>query len=653
MTRERRVNAQTRIWWLACLLMGLCFMPVIALANIEDTTGGQRLFFGHLQLGYQEIATDGPTELALPYSEQESYPTLDVASLWVKSGTHVGMSGTIEGEKDYTGEFDLDLNGRLRFYARDESLYHQLQPLPGLESPADGTVVYTNTAPDDRYDLQYRQQDMALKLTPTLLASHITVRYRRTLQDGKAPLHYLDENCTSQCHINGTSRKIDQESNEYSGMLDAHLGPIEASTEYLQRTFENEAPIPTDLFGGSLTPAQHDVRPGNRYSNCTIKVHTSLAGGLVAAASTSAGRRENETEQTDVAPIHAEADVLRASGDLTWIPTPIVSFVFRYRWTNIDNDVSSAYTSPIIVDIPEAIDINRNSFSGAVAIHATNKLTLKGGYRRDIIHRANVVDTGFWPLPEEENIDRFNADLQYLPFGRSSTRLDAGYQFTHSSDPAYAMASQDLHRVTANFRMNSAANWGMMASLRGESGENGGVKAPTSAGEYLFDRTNRKGDATVSAWVSPWSRLTLGGSFGYSDARHRQDLLFGHYGTTDVIADNVESRQIVRNASLNLNARLTDKLNGGVEVHRIRGSYRYNPAFADFIDGVEVLTAAGLGEIGSLEVIQDGLAANLSWEAMESWYLGARYTYDAYNDRKDDLPVGKVQTYMGTVAKTW
>lgn len=625
-----------------------------AWADIDDTlwmTGQQRYASGYVTLGYATAPDDNETtQRALPYSEQRSYPALDVESFWARKGDRLRADAMVRGEKDYLAEFFYDKPGSFRLTLLDESLFHRLDHLPLPAATPDGQIITSDTDPAGRYALQFRQQAAALRFSPKLLPSHVTVRYHRIMLDGERQLRFLDENCTSQCHIVSRGRPVDQETEEFFGMLDAHLGPLEVSLDHLHRAFDNQAPNPTDPFAAGTR--QHDVLPDNRYDLTTVRIHNSLAGGLVAAGSLSAGKRTNESEQVDIEPIHAETDIFRAAGDLAWTPSPLLQLAFRYRITRIDKEVGAAFTSPVL-DLPEAIDVSKNTFGATAVVTPSNRMMFKGDYQHDQIRRDHVAENSFWAVPQEEDIDRFGLDLRYRPFGRSTTRFDLGYHYTRSSDPAYAMANENTHMVKASARIAPASNWGAMATVRAEEGENGGVTAPLSTGQVLFDRTSRKGDATLNAWLSPTKRLTVGGTLGYSDLLVEQDLRFGRYGgTTDVVARDVESRQIVRSAAFSLSLALTRKLGCTADLHHVRGSYHYAPEFADLVVG-DLLTAAGLSDIGSIELVQNGFSTGLNWQVRERLSVGLRYLYDAYHDQRDERLDATVQSYMASVTRTW
>lgn len=648
------MKRQLRIMPFIVILVWLVLGPLTALASIDDTfkeSGAKTLSSGYLSGGIATAPNDDSTTQAVqPYREQKTFPVLDFESFWANESNHLRVDGLLRGEKDFISELHYDHTGYVRLSLLDESLFHRLdhQVLPS--STPDAQILTQDRDPDDTYGVTFRQQDVALRLSPKMLASHLTVRFHRTTQDGERQLRYLDENCTSQCHIVGRDRPVKQTTREFFGMLDAHLGAIELSLDHLGRIYDNQAVIPTDTFGGGWQ--QHDVLPDNHYALTTMRAHNSLAGGIVAAGSLSVGERTNKSQQGDVEPIRAETDIFKAAGDLSWTPLPILHVAFRYRMTQLDNEVSSAYTTPDL-DLPQAIDVNRNVYGVTIAVVPSNKLTIKGDYQHDQIKRDHLAENSFWTVPKEEEIDRVGINLRYRPFGRSTTRFDLDYLVTRSSDPAYAMANELTHVAKASARIAPAQYWGMAMAVRGEEGKNGGVTAPMSEGQVLFDRSSRKGDATANVWVTPLERLTIGGSFGYSDLLVEQDFRFGRYaGTTDVVARDVETRQIVRTSAVNLNLVLSKKVKCDASIHHVRGSYHYAPEFADLVV-VDLLTDEGLSDIGSVELEQNGLTAGIDWQARESLNFGLRYLYDNYHDRKNERLDETVQSYMFTVAKSW
>lgn len=638
--------------WIYLFVAGCLFIGTQASANTDDTLlvlGQNKLSSGEITVGYATASSDDShSQAVLPYSEQKSFPVLDLESFWARDSSRLRLDSLVNSKNDYIAELNFDYTGRLRLSLLDESLVHRFDNLP-LPSSSLPLIVTDQLDSDVDYDVRFRQQDVALKFSPQLLASHLILRYHRTTKNGAHQLRYLDENCTTQCHIVSRVRPVDQETQEFFVMADAHLGPLEMSLDHLQRRHDNQAAIPTDDFGSG--PAQqHSVLPDNRYGLTTFKIHSSQAGGLVAAASLSAGKRTNESEQAEMSQVQAETDIFKGAGDLTWTPSPISTFSFRYRIAQIDNQVSS-----LSLVVPEGIDVIKNTFGAAVVLRPTQKLTAKADFQHEQIRRDHTQDDSFWVVPEDEEIDRLTLDLHYRPFIKSTTRFDLGYLYTRSSDPAYAMSNQNTHVVKAGARISPAYNWGITANLRGEEGENGGVTASLSTGQYLFDRTSRKGDATLNAWLSPNQKATVGTTLGFSHLLVEQDLRFGRYaGPTDVVAPDSEMRQIVRTAALNLNLLLTQKLSCSTDLYHVRGSYHFSPDFQDQdVAALPTLTAGGLKDIDSMELRQNGLSAGLNWQLQERLSLGLRFTYDDYHDAKNKRLDATVQSYKFTVTKSW
>jgi hypothetical protein len=639
----------------ACVGLG-----TLASANIDDTLfvlGQKKFSAGEITVGYATApADDNNAHAVLPYSEQESFPVLDLESFWARDSSRLRLDSLVSSRNDYIAEFFYDFTGRFRLSLLDESLVHRLDHQP-LVSPAPAAqILTTDEDPTAEYNLKFRQQDVALRFSPQFLASHVTLRYHRTSKDGDHQLRFLNEdpngNCTNQCHIVSRTRPVDQETQEFFAMADAHLGPLEMSIDHLQRRHDDQAGIPTSDFGNGLAQ-QHDVLPDNRYGLTTFKLHNSQAGGLVAAASLSAGKRKNESEQNDVAPIQAETDIFKAAGDLSWTPAPLVTFAFRYRITRIDNEIGAAYLTPVLA-LPAGIDVTRNIYGASAVLRPTRRLTAKGDYQHEQIRRDHTRSDSFWVVPKDEAIDRLTLDLHYRPFIKSKTRFDLGYLFTRSSDPAYAMSNENTHVVKVGARIAPAPHWGINANLRGEEGENGGVTAPLSTGQFLFDRTSRKGDVTVNGWLTPHQRVTVGTTLGFSHLRIEQDLRFGRYaGTTDIVAPDAETRQIVRTAAINLNLLLSKKLSCSTEFHHVRGSYHFSPEFSEQPVGVIVLSDDGLKDIDSIELRQNGLSAGLNWQLQERLSLGLGYVYDYYHDIKNRRLDATVQSYKFTVTKSW
>ena len=133
----------------ACVGLG-----TLASANIDDTLfvlGEKKLSSGEITVGYATFPSDdNNTQAVLPYSEQESFPVLDLESFWARESSRLRLDSLVNSRNDYIAEFFYDYTGRLRLSLLDESLIHRLdhQPLP----PSTAQILTTDNDPGADYE---------------------------------------------------------------------------------------------------------------------------------------------------------------------------------------------------------------------------------------------------------------------------------------------------------------------------------------------------------------------------------------------------------------------------------------------------------------------------------------------------------------------
>ena len=155
--------------------------------------------------------------------------------------------------------------------------------------------------------MEVQQSSVAVRGKLPNYPAHVNLSYWRLNRQGQKQLRYVDESCGG-CHKQSRSRTVDRVTEEFKGSVDAHLGPVDLIFEQLVRLFRNREDIPEDTFEPhyyrTASPAllQHDEVPDARLLESTIKAHTSLAGGLNAAASFTYGTRKNQSDLTTVTP---------------------------------------------------------------------------------------------------------------------------------------------------------------------------------------------------------------------------------------------------------------------------------------------------------------------------------------------------------------
>lgn len=653
------------------ILLLLLTVPILVApvsAEEEIARSHSDSFRGMLKLGYAGLAIDKESSLASGYVFDKSRPMFGLSLARGFDTNHFRIDGEWLNEHDYLFEAHLDHQGLATINVLADSLHHQtlyppvLPNAPAGSSSPTPTIRYEELNPGERMQSTASQQAVGLKLKAPLIPAHLTARYWAMQRSGTQQMTFADENCTtSQCHIQSRTRKSDRHTQEIALGIDGHVGVVDLMYEQLYRQFSETYAIPSDTFGdhSPLRPLgsyQHDEYPSARFRQSTLKAHSSLAGGVVGGVSLSLGERVGRSELADVTPARSTTELVNLAGDLTWIVDPQLTWILRYRLSTLDGDVPAALITPDISSLPPGLDVNKGHFSGSLIYRPAPRLTLKGRYQRDEIHRNQSGSASIWPLPDNEITDRYRVEVEYRPTVRGA-RLNGGYEYIHSADPSYAHVLEKTHRVSMKWKTGTGGVWGSHIDLRGERGRNDGADLLTGSDSYRLASDSRKGRALATFWLNPAEHLTINAMYGLDYLKERQDFYFGNYDGVDVVVDNGELRQTIQTASLGVTAQLAKTVDGLLELRHTHGLYHFGPFFEPVTigsgAGAYTVDASGLAEINRLDLRQNGLTAEVTWRFAEQWSSTARYSYDDYDDR-DALAVdGTVQTCMFNLAREW
>lgn len=701
------------------LTCGLLAGPGTVLATTEDLSTGY--FAGQVDLGYRSVSSEDEFVRALEYSDKHSGPTGKLIISGGEGQSRFYLQGHYLDAREYRGDFSLDSHGLLRLELASESMVHNLEHIPyaDRQAPPDdvppgqnGYISFEDQNPGDRYQLEVNQSSAHVRLKPPSYPAHLNLGYWRQEKDGNRQLRFTDEghgripgqtdayNCR-KCHMESKTRDIEWVTDQFTAEVDAHVGPVDIIVEQLYREFRDHNAIPTDLFGshnyrdlvngvGVPTEHQHDEAPDSRLTKTTLKLHTSLAGGLVGAGAFSIGSMENQSKLTEVRPTKSKTDFYQLAGDVTYIINPQWTTNFRYRMTDLDNSnpatltADGTSTTDPAVAVRDNVDVTRSSYEGTVSYRPNRKYTIYGEYRYLEIDRGNTgsptpysIDTTtglahpdlVWDLPAQENIHRFKLGLRARPLGVRRLRLKGHYIFETSEDPAYGTSFEDRQEVYAGATWTPSRRWGLQASARYNSEQNDGQKTELFNTDNLMVNYPRSRDRAVtnllgSLWTMPCERINISASYSFQATDISEDLIFGSEpsGSTagySIFADNVDYRQRVHSANVLVDWRIIETLRATAEGRYIRSTAYFDPRFPtqqfaygstpDLID----ISSAGLKQISQLNIIQSGLSLGLDWSPLPAWTGSVNYSFDDYEDRNSDLFDGSAQTYMVSLGHSW
>jgi hypothetical protein len=383
-----------RLCAMLLVLTGFILLSPPSLSAAEEKVPSSN---GKVDLGYRAVSIDDNPDRAAEYSFLDSSPTLGLDLRGGTGGHHYIFEGIFLNENDYRAEAHLDHNGLANVNLRTERFFHNLDHIPyapgspeargdanGQAATSNGTirVQFADQNPGEDYGIRLDTNEAHFRGKFQAFPAHLNLRYWRFEKKGDRQLRFGEEgfdhadisNTTANggtcnaCHMQSKSRNIDRVTDELSAGIDAHLGFVDLVVEQLYREFRDREPIPVDSFEGHMfrPPGdyQHDEDPDSKLTETSIKLHTSLSGGVVAGASFTIGERENHSDLVGqpfgVDGVKAETDYYKAAGDVTYIPSPKWTLNFRYRMLDLDTDNPesvSAYGDEF--NVRENVDLRR------------------------------------------------------------------------------------------------------------------------------------------------------------------------------------------------------------------------------------------------------------------------------------------------------
>lgn len=653
-----------------------------------------------LTAGYRSYSLQGDGRQPLPYSYLRSHPAL-IGAIHADPGkTHLTLDFGYFNPHDYQLQGDLDYAGLLRGKVRLEGLFHNLDHLfvagapasvPGVANPV---VTYSDQSPGDQPGVAVDLSEVGLRVKTGNFPAHVNLNYWRFEKSGHRQLRFVDENCSS-CHIQSRALGVDQVTEEITLGVDAHLGPIDLGVEQLVREFRNRKSAPVDAFGDHFNRDanyyQHDTTPDARIVQTTVKLHSSLAGGVVGGASASLGQRKNQGDLSDVQGVKAETDFRKLAGDLTVTTSPHWSASFRYRMLDLDSSNSDSLTSagaaftqfPSLAKgvrepdaVREALDFSRSTYSAGLSFRPWPLIIFKGDYqlvevRRDHIGEAQPevlagvpvqVLNPLWQLPADEKIQTFRLSLLGRSRDRSKLRINSWYQWRSSDDPSYASAAEKSLEGFLGMTCAVSPRAGGTANLRYIHKENNQfeVVQVSTANRQSFglDRRQDQENLSLGLYWGPLEGLLLTGNYGWLRDHTKQDLLFG-YDQLALVSRAAGYTQWVHSLSFGGNWQLGKTFSLSGEVHQIRSDAEFSPEFFSsglIFSGVPLgmdIDSSGLKQLSEVSLRQFGWNLGAEWRYTQNWSLGLRYGYDKYDDRTGQTFDGTVQTTLVSVARSW
>jgi len=671
---------------LACLLLPVNF----SLADTSDLLEVDDERVVELSAGYRFVDTKDNANRAAEYSYLNDSPTFNLVIKKYDTNRKFSLVGEYLGHKDFnfTGGLDTKL---FRMQLHSERMYHNLdhvpyQPDPQAREDAPPAVVfYNDNNLGDDYGRRITINEVKLRGKTPNYPAHINLSYWRLEKKGDMQQRFVDEGgCGSPsigCHMQSSTRKLDRVTEEVTAGIDAHLGPVDVAFLQTLREFREKTADQNDPFNQHLAlgrPAgdyDHNFAPDSKLVESTFKINLPPSGGFVTSASYTFGKRENESDGSDVRPVDTETDYQKLAADVTYTPGEKWTVNFRYRMLELDSDGPSSQSSNVPGytysgfgdnndPVRQSIDIDRNNYAATVSYRPSRRLTIKGDYEREDTDRNHTgkdqfssfagLPNPYWDVPSSETIDRFRLSFFSRHLEKSALKFNGWYEYKHVDDPAYGTSLSDSNELFLSASYRPSTIWGATGSIDILRGDNDDwtynqFDELDALVPFDLDRDEERENLAIGLWFIPNSIFSADLNYGMLHSKIEQDTLYGAGAEPySFVDDDSDFEQRVHTLSAGINLRFLDTVNCRIEGYHINSSAEFTPGSGNF-QGPDITDPQDLKEISEVDIRQNGIKSRVTWQFTRMLRAQFEYTYDDYEDRNSSVFDGSAQTFIASL----
>ncbi len=622
----------------------------LALSPYDTEVETHRSF--DVSAGYRFVETDGYGGRAAEYEYLRPSVTGAAHAAHLGKDLKLDIDGAYLNSNDYHATLDFDYAGYYRLDFRTESLFHNLDhetsPLP--------PSLFIDAAPLDRYGITTRQDALHFRYKLRDYPIHLNLSHWLIDREGSAQLRFADfsfENLGASS-LHSQSRRIDRTTQEGTAGFDAHLGPINLLYQFQIRQHDERGGTPADTFIAQPGPVEHNENPDSRFYSHTVRLYSSLAGGITGAASYSYARSENRSSLSTVIGADQARDTLQnAAGDFTYAPCAWFATAVRYRHQEIDRERPSTLVVPSLTGGVASgrplFDTVRDIISANVTIRPNTILSVNGEYRGSFLRRNGVGAE--WNLPENSATHSATLTLLLRPF--KGLRLRGLYGYSTTDNPSYGTSPEQKHegQILASYTRNG--RWGATADYRISREWNDSIARSTQPFDgspsitYVLPTARVMAHAAAGLWVSPTERLVLSGHFGFLRNRSDQAVLFASVlNGYQAASDYVSQGELY---SLNATYRATDSVDLSLALQELHSRAEFKPAATT--DGG--FSTAGVRELSRVRTIERSLSARADYRVTRHLSCALDYSFRDYDNRDGTLGEGTVHVVSASVKTIW
>jgi hypothetical protein len=628
--------------------------------------------------GYRFLSVDGFGGRAAEYNYLHSGVIGGGFLNGIRKDLRFAVDGAYVNDKDYHGDLFLDYSGDYRIHLRTESLFHNLDR-EQLFSP---NFRSNSAVPDlaENYGIKAAQSLAAFRYKLHDFPLHVNLGYWRLAREGSSQLRFADQDFDASPNtIIAEKRPIDRKTLEGTVGFDSHLGPVDIIYDFLVRQFEDNAGIPrsnfvqrADILGNTVRTAgvqQHNEDPDSRYLAHSVKLHTSLAGGIVGAASYTYGKRENLSKLTDIKGAdQASVTLHNVAGDFVYTPCKEFTLGMKYRRQEVNNNspafLTSSFSVPGIVAVRPSIDTQKDVVVATMSFKPSSLLTIKGEYKGEFLHRDLPAKSDVrltWFLHENQDTHRGTVALLSRPL--KGLRLSARYSYTATDLPSYGTSFAEKHEGELLAAYNMTNRWGATANYRSIRESNDQIERRliiprTDPVKYLpfgnlLSRDKASDNVTAGAWFIPVEKLTISANYGFLRNSTDQAVMFTVVASgSEAVANFTSQAHIV---SLNAAYHYTEKLDLSLALQRVYSFSEFQPENKIFVNSAGNITGdtGGIKEISRLKTVETSFSTRGDYHLSRNLSCSLDYTLKDYDEKNSSLFDGTVHTVAAYVSTKW
>jgi hypothetical protein len=505
--------------------------------------------------GYRFIEQGG-SKKALEYEYLENHPVFGGDWRSFKHPNMMHFDLDFKNNKDYAADLRYSFKSMVHFRWFNSTLFHNLDNIELVDlDPLAGSIVDNRPAEDFGVKVAFNNID--LKLKPFDYPFHVYFKGFHRRRSGDQQQRSLQGSGYHNSTVRTTqNRDVDWRTKDFVVGSNIHLGVIETDISHRERRFDvggDEQLVDTYTSAGFGPPCAtrcagtypHNLIPELASTSNKIKIHTSLTGKLVAAASFT--KKDGWNRDSG-----ASTDIIHGTGAVTYRPLTNLSLFAKYSHREIDrinpSEVSMTTLDTGIKKTYTNLKPSMSSTTDAVSITAKykpiSKVTLRTKYYHKQKVRSNAED--HWMLSDDvsrKNEFTFYAGTRLI----KNAEIKADYTHGWASDPLYNVEPNRSDRGsislswTPNYRMN------FLVSYRKAQEDRSGLGYFDT--EEPESRETTSDNAFASGTFHIADNLSLTTSYAYMRYKIIQDIE-NHDGGTDFNVPWEEKAQVY-SASLN------------------------------------------------------------------------------------------------------